>query len=102
MKVKRCIIGGYVVLGPKWKLHAYMHMKESFVRPGQAVNHNTVIGLLGKTGKASKTPAHVHYTIATLVPYVWLYNRQYGKGGQLEWFNWIKMFYLNPDEYLRK
>ena len=30
---------------------------------GQIVGHDTVIGLLGKTGNAAKTPAHLHYTI---------------------------------------
>lgn len=48
-----------VVLGPKWKLHEYMHLKKSFVNffgGGQTVGHDTVIGLLGKTGNATKTP----------------------------------------------
>ena len=45
-----------VVLGPRWKLHEYMHLKESFVKWGQIVGHDTVIGLLGKTGNAAKTP----------------------------------------------
>lgn len=90
-----------IILGPKWKLHEYMHMKENYVKPGQFVSHNTVIGLLGKTGNAAKTPAHVHYTIITGVPYPWLYNKTYGNGKQPKQFNWMKMFYLNPDEYLR-
>ena len=54
-----------IVLGPKWKLHEYMHLNENFVSPGQIVGHDTVIGR------------------------------------QPEEFNWKKMFYLNPDEYLR-
>ena len=89
------------ILGPKWKIHMYMHMKENFVRPGQIVTHETVIGLLGKTGNAAKTPAHVHYSIVTCVPYPWLYKRVYGNGKQPDEFNWMKMVYLNPDEYLR-
>lgn len=55
-----------VVLGPKWKLHEYMH-----------------------------------YTILTPVPHFRLYDKVYGNGRQPEKFNWKKMFYLNPDEYLR-
>ncbi len=90
-----------VILGPRWKLHMYMHMKENFVSTGQVVGHDTVIGLLGRTGNARKTPAHVHYTIATPVPHFWLYNKVYGNGRQPAKFNWMKMFYLNPDEYLR-
>ena len=47
-----------VVLGPKWKLHEYMHLKKSFVNffLGADSGHDTVIGLLGKTGNATKTP----------------------------------------------
>ena len=30
-----------VVLGPRWKLHEYMHLKESFVKWGQIVGHDT-------------------------------------------------------------
>ena len=82
-----------VVLGPKWKLHEYMHLKESFVKWGRIVGHDTVIGLLGKTGNAAKTPAHLHYTILTPVPHFWLYDKVYGNGRQPEKFNWQKMFY---------
>lgn len=91
-----------VVLGPKWKIHEYCHLKENFVKPGQIVGHDTVIGLLGRTGNAARTPAHVHYTIVTPVPYFWLYNMVYGNGKQPQKYNWMKMFYLNPDDYLRK
>ena len=91
-----------VILGPKWKLHEYMHLKEIKTHPCQIVRHDTVIGLLGRTGNASNTPAHVHYSIVTPIPYFWLYNRKYGKGGQPKQFDWKKMFWLNPDEYLCK
>ncbi len=90
-----------IVLGPKWKLHEYMHLKEIYVHPGQRVRHDTVIGELGKTGNAAKTPAHVHYSIVTPIPHLRLYNRKYGSGRQPARFNWMKMFWLNPDEYLR-
>ena len=91
-----------VVLGPKWKLHEYIHMKESFVEPGQIVTHDTVIGLLGKTGNAAKTPAHVHYSIVTFVPHIGQYVRVYGNNEQPQKYNWMKMFWLNPDDYLRR
>ena len=90
-----------IVLGPKWKLHEYMHLKENFVSPGQIVGHDMVIGLLGKTGNAAKTPAHMHYAILTPIQHFRLYNKVYWNGLQPEKFNWKKMFYLNPDEYLR-
>ena len=91
-----------VVLGPKWKLHEYIHMKESFVEPGQIVTHDTVIGLLGKTGNAAKTPAHVHYSIVTFVPHIGQYVRVYENNEQPQKYNWMKMFWLNPDDYLRR
>lgn len=90
-----------VVLGPKWKLHEYMHLKETNVHFGHMVKHDSVIGLLGKTGNASKTPAHVHYSIVTPFPYFRLYKREYGNGEQPKRYDWMKMFWLNPDEYLR-
>lgn len=43
----------------------------------------------------------MHYTILTPVPHFQLYDKVYGNGRQPEKFNWQKMFYLNPDEYLR-
>ncbi len=38
-----------------------MHLKESFVKWGQIVGHDTVIGLLGKTGNAAKSGTHALY-----------------------------------------
>lgn len=90
------------VLGPKWKIHMYFHLKEALVRPGQMVSHDTVIGHLGKTGNARTTPAHVHYSIVTPLPHVGQYSRVYGKNTQPRRYNWMKMFYLNPDDYLRE
>ena len=78
-----------------------MHLKENFVKPGQIVGHDMVISLLGKTGNAAKTPDHMHYSILTPVPHFRLYYKVYGNGRQPDKFNWKKMFYLNPDEYLR-
>lgn len=38
-----------------------MHLKENFVKWGQIVGHDTVIGLLGKTGNAAKSGTHALY-----------------------------------------
>ena len=88
------------VLGPKWRIHEYMHMKEVMVSTGDWMSTGEQIGTLGKTGNAAKTPPHTHYSILTPVPYFWLYNESYGKSGVPERFNWMKMFYLNPADYL--
>ena len=90
------------VLGPKWKLHEYIHLKEVNVNVGQFVRHNTVIGLVGRTGNARNTPAHVHYSIVTPIPHFKQYNRVYGNNTQPRKYNWMKCLWLNPDDYLRK
>ncbi|HMG93725.1 MAG TPA: M23 family metallopeptidase [Chryseolinea sp.] len=87
-------IGGNVVLiiGPKWRLHYYAHLKDidtgllSWTRKGER------IGTVGTTGNAKGKPPHLHYSIATLIPYPW--RIEFGKQG------WKKMFYLNPIAYL--
>lgn len=87
--------GKYVViLGPKWRLHYYAHLDEITTKPFALVSHNTVIGTVGNTGNAATTPAHLHYSIATLVPYPWRIDDAP--------VGWQKMFYLNPIEYLDK
>ena len=87
--------GKYVViLGPKWRLHYYAHLDEITTKPFTLVSHDTVIGTVGNTGNAATTHAHLHYSIATLVPYPWRID-----GAPL---GWQKMFYLNPIEYLDK
>ncbi len=87
--------GKYVViLGPKWRLHYYAHLDEITTKPFALVSHDTVIGTVGNTGNAATTPAHLHYSIATLVPYPWRIDDAP--------LGWQKMFYLNPIEYLDK
>lgn len=80
------------VLGPKWRIHYYAHMNEIKTRPLSFVTHNSIIGTVGNTGNASSTPSHLHYSISTAVPYPWRIDDS--KQG------WLKMFYLNPIDYL--
>lgn len=56
---------------------------------------------LARKDRKRRQAAHMHYTILTPVPHFRLYDKVYGNGRQPEKFNWQKMFYLNPDEYLR-
>jgi murein DD-endopeptidase MepM/ murein hydrolase activator NlpD len=88
--------GGNVVLvlGAKWRVHYYAHLNTidkkmfSFMRAGQR------IGTVGDSGNAKGKPPHLHYSIVTLIPYLWrVDNSPQG---------WKKMFYLNPIEYLSK
>ncbi|MBQ3250573.1 MAG: M23 family metallopeptidase [Bacteroidales bacterium] len=88
------------VLGPKWRIHEYLHLHTvdctvmDFVKPGE------LIGTLGKSGNAASTPAHVHYGIVTPIPYVW---RAFGTAGTCnppKRFNWRLMFWLDPADHL--
>ena len=89
-------VGGnfVVILGPKWRFHYYAHLKEIKTIRFQPVKRGKVIGTVGNTGNAKGKPFHVHYTISTPFPHVWLYDGESVQG-------WKKMFYLNPDLYLR-
>ena len=88
--------GGKVVLvlGPKWRIHYYAHLNESKTSLFSFVTQNSVIGTVGNSGNAKKTPAHLHYSIATMIPYPWRIDDA-PQG-------WMKMFYLNPIEYIKE
>lgn len=87
-------LGGHVlaVLGPKWRVHYYAHLDSSSVAIGEWVSQSKVIGTVGDSGNAKGKPAHVHYSIVTLLPYPWRWD------GSTQ--GWKKMFYLNPSEML--
>jgi murein DD-endopeptidase MepM/ murein hydrolase activator NlpD len=86
--------GGNVVLvlGPKWRLHYYAHLREIDTKIFSWANQGERIGAVGTTGNAKGKSPHLHYSIMTLVPYPWRIDN--GKQG------WKKMFYLNPINYL--
>ena len=92
----RINVGGNIILilGPKWRLHYYAHLKERKVSTLSWASTNEVIGTVGSSGNAAGKAPHLHYSIVTLIPYVWRVDsdRQ----------GWKKMFYLNPIEYLQK
>lgn len=57
------------------------------------VGHGSEIGTVGNTGNAAITPSHLHYGIATMLPFPWrIDNAPLG---------WQKMFHLNPIDYLK-
>ena len=63
-------------------------------KPFSFVTQDTEIGTVGKTGNTATTPAHLHYDIATLIPYPWrIDDAPLGH---------LKMFYLNPIDYLEE
>ncbi len=56
-----------VVLGPKWRIHYYAHLKDISIGFGALVNTSGVLGSVGTTGNAKGKSAHLHYSILTLV-----------------------------------
>lgn len=85
--------GGNVllILGPKWRLHYYAHMKMFNTKMFSYVSCGNKIGEVGTTGNAKGKSPHLHYSYITLIPYLWRidFNHQ----------GWKKMFYLNPEDY---
>jgi murein DD-endopeptidase MepM/ murein hydrolase activator NlpD len=57
-----------VVLGPAFKTHYYAHLKEIQTQVGSILTEGTKIGTVGNTGNAKNTPAHLHYSIGTIIP----------------------------------
>lgn len=88
--------GGKVILslGPKWRLHYYAHLQYSAVQRGQWIKAGEQIGLVGDSGNAQGKPPHVHYSIVTLLPYIWRIDSSTQ--------GWKKMFYLDPSELLMR
>jgi peptidoglycan LD-endopeptidase LytH len=87
-------MGGKVVavLGPKWRIHYYAHLQEIHTSGLSLVKAGRQIGTVGTSGNARGTPPHLHYSIGTTLPYIWKADN--GHHG------WLKMFYLNPLDYL--
>ena len=87
-------LGGNVVaiLGPKWRIHYYAHLKDIDVSPGSLIATSEAIGSVGNSGNAKGKPPHLHYTILSLAPHVgrWDASTQ----------GWKKMFFLNPSDKL--
>jgi len=89
-------LGGNIVLvlGPKWRLHYYAHLNEITTSNFSLVGGGEQLGTVGATGNAAGKSPHLHYSLATLIPYFWrIDNDRQG---------WKKMFYLNPIDYLGK
>ena len=83
-----------VVLGPKWRLHYYAHLKSFGNESARWVATGAVLGDVGSSGNAAGKPPHLHYTIFSLVPIPWLYSSTETQG-------WRKMFYLDPGALLK-
>ncbi|XPF94955.1 M23 family metallopeptidase [Colwellia sp. RE-S-Sl-9] len=87
-------LGGKVIiiLAPKWRIHYYAHLDSIIAKPMQLVNSGEAIGSVGDTGNAKGKPPHLHYSIITLLPYLWKIDGS-NQG-------WKKAFYLDPNDLL--
>jgi murein DD-endopeptidase MepM/ murein hydrolase activator NlpD len=88
-------LGGKVVLalGPKWRLHYYAHLESDAVFIGKPLFIGTKIGALGDSGNAKGKPAHLHYSVVTLLPYAWRMDSSTQ--------GWKKMFFLDPSKIIQ-
>lgn len=86
-KLKR---GGNVIaiLGAKWRIHYYAHLKNHDVHALMLVSRGQKIGEVGDTGNAQGKPPHLHYSMLSLIPRV--------SEITLEPQGWMRMFYINP------
>lgn len=82
-----------VVLGPKWRIHYYAHLKEIKTAAFSWASRDELIGTVGTSGNAKGKAPHLHYSIVTLLPYFWQIDSDHQ--------GWKKMFYLNPIDYLK-
>lgn len=89
-------MGGNIVavLGPKWRIHYYAHLDEIKTHTFSFVGHKDTIGTVGTSGNAKGKTPHLHFTVSTLIPYLWRIDTDHQ--------GWKKMWYLNPIEKLNK
>jgi len=81
-----------VILGPKWRIHYYSHLQDYNVSWGDVVCRSENIGAVGTSGNAKGKPPHLHYTIFSLIPYLWRWD--------VAPQGWKKIFFLNPSSEL--
>ena len=73
------------------RLHYYAHMSEINTHVGALVTRRSVIGKVGNTGNAKGKPAHLHYSISSIVPQ-----------GDWRWEPKQIVFYINPIKEFEK
>lgn len=84
------VAGNYVyMLGPKWRTYYFAHMDTIIVKQFAFVKKGDIIGKVGNTGNAIYSPYHLHYSIKSLLPYIWQYNKNVV-------YPWQRIFYINP------
>ncbi len=87
-------IGGNVVavLGPKWRIHYFAHLRSSSVHPLEFVTAGKELGTVGTSGNAAGKPPHLHYAILQVIPRIWKATKQTQ--------GWKRMFFVDPAEVI--
>ncbi|PIW61695.1 M23 family metallopeptidase [Shewanella sp. CG12_big_fil_rev_8_21_14_0_65_47_15] len=88
--------GGKVVvgLGPKWQIHYFAHLAAIAADTRLIAMKGDPLGAVGDTGNAQGKPAHLHYSILSLLPKPWLIDTSTQ--------GYKKAVYQNPIEYLKE
>lgn len=88
--------GGKVVgvLGPRWRVHYYAHLRDSSVHHLEWLHGGEPIGSVGNTGNAAGKPPHLHYAVISLLPLPWRATTQTQ--------GWRRMFFIDPNEVVLK
>jgi len=88
--------GGKVVLalGPKWRLYYFAHLQSFAGAGGRLVKSGQLIGAVGDSGNAVGKPAHLHFSLLSLLPMPWLMDTSTQ--------GYKKAFYLDAVQWLAK
>jgi murein DD-endopeptidase MepM/ murein hydrolase activator NlpD len=90
------IAGNYAyILSFDFKIYYYAHMEVCYIRRYQTVKKLQLIGLVGDSGNANGKPPHLHFSIFSIFPIIQKFDND-------AIFGWKKMFYLNPDKYIKR
>ena len=73
------------------RFHYYAHLNEIDTHIGAVVTQKSVIGKVGDTGNAKGKPAHLHYSIASIIPQ-----------GDWRWEPKQVAIYINPIKELER
>ena len=87
--------GGQVIyaLSANWHFHYYAHLQHRDVTSLMFVKSGQQIGAVGTTGNAKGKPAHLHYSISTLLPRLWKYDPRLPS-------SWKRLFYIDPGAFI--
>lgn len=81
-----------IVLDFKGRFHYFAHLNQIHTKIGDWVNAGEKIGTTGDSGNAKGKPAHLHYSIVSILPHFWKIDSD-PQG-------YRKMFFINPIPYL--